>query len=397
MNLVWKLLRHHISIPQLTGFFFANLVGMLIVLLGFQFYRDVLPVFTSDDSFMKSDFLIVSKRVNMGSTLSGRDNNFTPDDLQELENQPFVSHIGRFTSSEYRVDAAMGVNGQPLIKTELFFESVPDEFVDTPKDEWVYQTGSKEVPVILPRTYINMYNFGFAQARSLPKISDGLAGMIDFQISIQGNGRSDTYKGRVVGFSNRLNTILVPQTFMEWSNQTYSPEQQSNPSRVVVEVANPADERIMTFFDEKGYEVETDKLAAEKTTYFLRMMVSIVMIIGLVISILSFYILMLSIFLLVQKNTEKLQNLLLIGYSPARVARPYQTLTIVLNIAVAVIALVVVALVRGYYMDIIETIFPQIDPGSLWPSVVLAIILLVVVSLLNILAIRHKVNRINER
>ena len=397
MNLVWKLLRHHISIPQLTGFFFANLAGMLIVLLGFQFYRDVLPVFTSDDSFMKSDFLIVSKRVNMGSTLSGRDNNFTPDDLQELENQPFVSHIGRFTSSEYRVDAAMGVNGQPLIKTELFFESVPDEFVDTPKDEWVYKTGSKEVPVILPRTYINMYNFGFAQARSLPKISDGLAGMIDFQISIQGNGRSDTYKGRVVGFSNRLNTILVPQTFMEWSNQTYAPEQQSNPSRVVVEVANPADERIMTFFDEKGYEVETDKLAAEKTTYFLRMMVSIVMIIGLVISILSFYILMLSIFLLVQKNTEKLQNLLLIGYSPARVARPYQTLTILLNIAVAVIALVVVALVRGYYMDIIETIFPQIDPGSLWPSIALAIILLVVVSLLNILAIRHKVNRINER
>ena len=394
MNLVWKLLRHHISIPQFTGFFFANLVGMLIVLLGFQFYRDVLPVFTSDDSFMKSDFLIVSKRVNMGSSLSGRDNNFTPDDLQELESQPFVSHMGRFTSSEYRVDAAMGVNGQPLIKTELFFESVPDEFVDTPKDDWAYQTGSKEVPVILPRTYINMYNFGFAQARSLPKISDGLAGMIDFQISIQGNGRSDTYKGRVVGFSNRLNTILVPQTFMEWSNQTYAPQQQSSPSRVVIEVANPADERIMTFFEEKDYEVETDKLAAEKTTYFLRMIVSIVMIIGLVISILSFYILMLSIFLLVQKNTEKLQNLLLIGYSPARVARPYQTLTIVLNIAVVVLALVVVALVRGYYMDIIETIFPQIDPGSLLPSIALAILLLIVVSLLNILAIRHKVNSI---
>ena len=85
---------------------------------------------------------------------------------------------------------------------------------------------------------------------------------------------------------------------------------------------------------------------------------------------------------------------MLIGYSPARVARPYQTLTIVLNIAVVVLALVVVALVRGYYMDIIETIFPQIDPGSLWPSIVLAIILLIVVSLLNILAIRHKVNGI---
>ena len=46
MELVWKLLRQHISIPQFAGFAFANLFGMLIVLFGFQFYKDVLPVFT---------------------------------------------------------------------------------------------------------------------------------------------------------------------------------------------------------------------------------------------------------------------------------------------------------------------------------------------------------------
>ena len=33
---------------------------------------------------------------------------------------------------------------------------------------------------------------------------------------------------------------------------------------------------------------------------------------------------MLSIYLLLQKNTSKLENLLLIGYSPAKVALPYQ-------------------------------------------------------------------------
>ena len=43
-NLVWKLLRQHISIPQLAGFFFANLVGMSIVLLGYQFYPRPLEI-----------------------------------------------------------------------------------------------------------------------------------------------------------------------------------------------------------------------------------------------------------------------------------------------------------------------------------------------------------------
>ena len=32
-TLVWKLLRQHISIGQLAGFFLANLFGMMIVLL----------------------------------------------------------------------------------------------------------------------------------------------------------------------------------------------------------------------------------------------------------------------------------------------------------------------------------------------------------------------------
>ena len=54
--LVWNLLRQHISIGQLAGFFLANLFGMMIVLLSVQFYKDVIPVFTEGDSFMKKDF-----------------------------------------------------------------------------------------------------------------------------------------------------------------------------------------------------------------------------------------------------------------------------------------------------------------------------------------------------
>ena len=52
MKLVWKLLRQHLSVPQMLGFAMANLFGLFIVLLGHQFYRDVMPVFTSADSFM---------------------------------------------------------------------------------------------------------------------------------------------------------------------------------------------------------------------------------------------------------------------------------------------------------------------------------------------------------
>ena len=397
MNLVWKLLRQHISIPQFAGFAFANLFGMLIVLFGFQFYQDVLPVFTQQDSFMKADYLIMSKNIGMGNTISGRTNTFGGSEIDDVSSQKFVKKVGKFTSTEYKVDASMGVNGVNVLNSELFFESVPDGFVDVPLKDWKYEPGSKEVPIILPRTYINMYNFGFAQSHSLPKISDGLVGMIDFEIFIQAGGKKEQFKGKVIGFSSRLNTILVPQAFMDWSNHEFAPEDHSDPTRLIVEVGNPADENISQYLDENGYEVETDKLDAEKTTYFLRMMVTMVMVVGLVISILSFYILMLSIYLLVQKNSSKLENLLLIGYSPANVSKPYQLLTMGLNIVVLIVAWVVLFFLRSYYMDFIETLFPDIDEGSMLPAILLGLVLFFIVSVLNIIAIRRKVMKIWNR
>ena len=397
MKLVWKLLRQHISIPQFAGFAFANLFGMLIVLFGFQFYQDVLPVFTQQDSFMKADYLIMSKKIGMGNTISGRSNTFSGSEFDEISSQKFVKKVGKFTSTEYKVDASMGVNGVNILNSELFFESVPDGFVDVPLKEWKYEAGDKVVPIILPRTYINMYNFGFAQSHSLPKISDGLMGMIDFQIFIQANGKKEQFKGKVIGFSSRLNSILVPQAFMDWSNQEFAPGEHSEPNRLIMEVGNQADENISQYLEQHGYEVETEKLNAEKTTYFLRMMVTMVMVIGLIISALSFYILMLSIYLLVQKNSSKLENLLLIGYSPGNVSRPYQLLTIGLNIAVLIIAWVILFFLRGYYMDFIEALYPDIDEGSMMPAIALGLGLFLVVSLLNMVAIRRKVMNIWKR
>ncbi len=397
MNLVWKLLRQHISLPQFAGFALANLFGMFIVLLGFQFYQDVMPVFTSDDSFMKSNYIILSKKTGAGTTLSGRSSAFSKAQTDELSRQPFVGGLGKFESTEYKVDVKMSIGGEPLFNSELFFESIPDQFVDMPPKDWHFEPGQKELPIILPRTYIAIYNFGFAQSRNLPRMSEGLAGMIDVDIFLQGNGQQETLKGRVVGFSGRLSTVVVPEAFIKWSNEKFAPGQQSDPTRLIVQSDNPAAENVTQYLQRKGYEVEDNQLQAEKTTYFLRLMVTLVMIVGLIISVLSFYILMLSIYLLVQKNSSKLENLLLIGYSPGRVARPYQLLTIGLNACVLLVTWLVLFFLRQYYIGIIITLFPNLGSGSMLPAIALGIGLFLVVSLCNVLAVRQKIVNIWKR
>lgn len=398
MNLVWKLLRQHLSIPQMAGFFFANLFGMIIVLLSVQFYQDVIPVFTAEDSFMRSDFLIVNKKIGTASTISGSSNTFNQTEVDDLAQQPFVSRMGKFTNANYKADVSMRVNGVSVLNNgEISFESIPDSFVDTPLRNWNYQPGEKTIPIILPRIYLTMYNFGFAQTHALPKLSDGLVGMIDFHIFVHGKHREAQFKGKVIGFSNRLSSILVPQAFMDWSNDTFAPGETHAPTRLIVQVNNPSDPQFTKYLDQKGYEMENDKLNTEKTTYFLRLLVTMVVGVGLVISALSFYILMLSIYLLVQKNTHKLENLLLIGYRPAQVALPYQMLTIGLNLLIYGLALLAIFFARSYYMDLIETLFPNIEDGNMLPAFAVGALLFVLVSLSNYAIIARKIVHIWKR
>jgi len=391
MKLVWKLLRQHISWPQFVGFFFANLFGMTIVLLGYQLYCDILPIFTANDSFLKADYLVVSKKIGMANALGQQHSGFSKDEIADLQAQPFVKGVGQFTSTAYKAEATMGVSGMKILNSELFFESVPDPFVDVSLDNWHYTQGDSLVPVILPRSYIAMYNFGFAQNHSLPKINEGLVGMIDLHIQVQGKGGQGYFKGKVIGFSSKLNTILVPQSFMTWSNSHFSPDSEMPPSRLILDVTNPADQRIGTYLEEHNYELEDNNLDAEKTTYFLKLMVTLVMGVGVVISALSFYVLLLSIYLLVQKNTTKLQNLLLIGYSPSRVALPYQMLTLVLNLAVLVASFSLLLIIRGYYIDIVETLFPDLPSTGVAPTLGIGLALFLFVTGINFAILWRKI------
>lgn len=391
--MLWKLLKQHISVAQLAGFFIANLCGMVIVMLGIQFYNDVSPVFTQEDSFIKKDYIVVTKKVSTLGSIAGKSGTFSDYEVDDLKSQPFTVEVGAFQPSQFKVSAGISFGGMD-ISTAMFLESVPDGFVDVKADAWRYTDGQSEIPIIIPRNYLNLYNFGFARSRNLPQLSEGMVGLVSLNLYIAGNGKRDMKKGRIVGFSNRLNTILVPESFMNSANATYGGNKEWEPSRLIIEVDNPADERIARYFNDNGYETEDSKLDAGKMTWFLKVAVGVVMAVGLVISLLSFYILLLSIYLLLQKNTDKLENLILIGYSTSRVAMPYQILTVAINLMVLVLSVIIMVIVRGIYTDALSDIITGTDDVSIAMSCVFGVILFILVSVYNIIAIRRKIGSI---
>ena len=373
----------------------ANLCGMAIVLTAIQFYSDLRPLFTGGDSFMRPGHVVITKHVSSIGTLTGASPAFSAREIKNIEQQPFVVSSGLYTPAQFQVFATIGGGALPVeFSTDMFLEAVPDKFLDVDLSRWTYDPDGTDVPIILPRSYLNLYNFGFASSQGLPTVSEELVGAVTINLRLRGTHGTRLKTGRVVAFSRRLNTILVPQAFIDDMNSQLSPDRQPEAARIIIQVDNPADERITQFLSDNGYDTEADDADASRTASLMRLVVSIVLLVGLIISALSFYVLLLSIFLLLQKQTEKIDNLLLIGYTPRSVARPFHLLTVTLNVVVLIAAFVVVAVIRNWYLPLLADLYSRYEPAAFTPTLLVGLTILAFVSLLNFIAINRKVSKI---
>lgn len=384
---VWRLLRRNISASQIVGYALANLVGLAIVLTAIQFYADVHSALSGEDSVLRRDFLVVSRQVG----LTDRTTTFSAEDLEDLESQPWVEAVGKFEPSTFKANIGLDFQGHGM-STETFFESIPDRFFDRLPDDWNFDPATGEVPIILSKDYLALYNFGFASTRGLPKFREGEVSMVPLDIVLTGNGRRVRLRGHIAGFSSRISTIAVPQDFMTWANATFgNPDAAAAPSRLVVEVNDPGNPAIKEYMSRNSLEIAGDKMDNSEASYILSVLTAVVIGVGAVISVLAFFILMLSIYLLLQKSRDKLCDLMLLGYTPRRVSIYYYRMVALVNLGVIAVALPVVLMCRIYWLGAIGAM--GLESGPVWPMLVIAAAIVSLTTSVNIMTIRRLVRR----
>lgn len=393
MRLIWKLLRKHISIFELAAFFVANLIGMAVILAGVQIYSDLSPMLTGEESLIGNDYMIISHPIER---VGGETPKITAEEIDALRHESFVEDLGVFASSKFRVDGGIEFKGQKM-STMMFFEAVPDDFIDVDTDNWHFKEGDELIPIILPRNYLNLYNFGFSQTQGLPNITEEMIKRVEIDIRIKGNGYADSYIGSVVGFSDRLNTILVPMAFIEWANSHYSTEIKNDATRLILEVKNPSDPAVVSYMEEHGFVAEGKPSESSKALFLLQVCIAIIIGIGAIFSLLSIIILTLSIYLLLQKNISKLENLVLIGYKPIYVAMPYILMTIILNISILTISIGAVMYAQVLYMGYLGSLFGIELTASPASSITAGVALTVAITLFNFYVIYHKIAQISRK
>lgn len=390
-SLISRLLYKNTSVARIAGFILSNFLGLAIVLGGLQFYTDARSIWEDDESFIHSDYLVINKRVTSQNTFNGQSSSFSEEDLSDISSQPWMKRLAPFSTAGYKIYASIDQGGKG-ISTNMFFESIPDSFVDVASSQWGWREGSYEIPVIISKDYLSLYNFGFAASAGLPQMSEGFMSGIPLTLTLRSNDglRTLKFNGRIAGYSNRLNTILVPQEFMDWSNRELGSGNIQDPSRIIVEVSSPGDVAIKEYLDTKDWEIAGDKTNAS-ASFLLKVVIGIILAIGVVITLLSLFILLLSISLLMEKNRDKLHRLLMLGYGLPTAGRPYRIIAVGSSLIALALAIAATFILRSFYIDALTGL--GATPGNLWLTVCTGALLTLLIILLNLISIRKKILR----
>jgi hypothetical protein len=356
-----RLLFSHQRPAQLIVAVFGALVGLLLLLGALQLYLDFNEVLNGSSDMNKPQYLVINKQINLLNTVFGGQKGFSQHEMEKLKEVKGVRDVAPLTASQFQVSVSMGeegLKGIPGMKTDFFFEAVPDGFIDADPAKWHWEEGDSLVPIILPRDYIKLYNFGYAPAAGLPPMTEGIVQLARFNINITDptdpeRKRKIVFHGRLASFSERINTILAPQSFIDYANKKFAMTQSASkePNRVIIECEGPATVELADYFAANGYETSAESLRNSKLNSFLRVIMNVLVGIGLIIIILAINSFLLYSQLIVSKSKYELETLIRIGYSFRKLGRIYVKYYAMIYAGIFIVCIPALWIFKSWFKD----------------------------------------------
>jgi hypothetical protein len=320
-------------------------VAMLLILASVQVqsnYNDLLHSKTNQDSV--ANFLVLNKILsdqNIGAT------GLTENDITDLKKQPFVESVGLLSPGRFKASIQSNSNRFPFY-TDISFESVPNDFIDVTSKDWKWDETMPFVPVIVPNMFLDFYNFQFSFSQNLPQLTQQVVKMIVFKINIYGPNGIVSFNGRVVGFSDRISSLLVPQEFMNWGNAQFGKGQDTKPSRVIIRTKDPGNPALVEYLREKNLTTDADKTRFSRYRQVVDLVVKISGITGMIL--LAFALLIFSLFiqLTIASCKEDIMLLITLGVSPKQLRKFLMHQFFPVNVIIILASISVISFLQYY-------------------------------------------------
>jgi hypothetical protein len=313
-------------------------------------------------------------------------------EVTDLKKQGFVETIGLLTPSHFKASIQSASDRFPFF-TDIAFESVPNDFIDVVSKDWQWDESARFVPIIAPNMFLDFYNFQFSFSQNLPQLTQAVVKMIVFKINVYGPNGIVTFNARVVGFSDRISSLLVPQEFMDWGNSRYAGGSAAKPSRAIIRTKDPGNPALVSYLKDKGLATDADKTRFSRYRHIVDLVVKIAWGTGLLMFLFAMVIFTLFIQLTIASCRDEIVLLVTLGASPRQLRRFLVRQFFPVNVAIIGCSLAMITAMQ--YAAHVWLQRQNVQLGR-WPAistVVAAFVVLALIWITNLVTIRRYVRR----
>jgi hypothetical protein len=319
------------------------------------------------------DYISVTKKITLENVADYETSNFNEQEIDELKSKPFIADATPLISTQFQLE--MIVPGVFTTPTTLYVEGLKKDFIDTVPSNFQWHKEGDTIRLIISSQFFEVFN-ALARSNGMAQISTQMAATINIQLTCHSPDTTATYPAKWSAFSDRINTVLAPEEFVEWANMKFGGHKADHFARVYVKTKNADDKELLHFLTSKGYKVNKDRTKLGGAKQMLEGVFTGLAVFGLLVVLLALMLFSFYLQLVVAKSRESLQLLLAIGYSPKWLGKNLSQRFIPVYILIILIALSLAELMQWAFHQNLMFNRPELISIIDWKVAATALVLM---------------------
>jgi len=297
--------------------------------------------------------IIIGKKVSNANTLMLAKTEFTEREIEQLKEEPGVLDARPIIANNFDVSFETADPDLPRFRSNVFIQTVNKNFIDVKTDKWKWKPGDSIVPLIMPREFLVMLNT-YALSNNIPQISDEIAMSVGFKFTLQNDTLKEWMNVRIVGFTNEISSMLVPESFMKWANERYGKSEPMKITQVMLSGEESSFGLIEEMMKIRHYESKKSQAVIGRLKSIVSTLILVVLAISIIAVFLSVLVLIQYLQLLITRNAYEVRTLLRLGYHPKVLTKQFVVYFTKVFGIVAFLSLVNFALLKFYLDSVFE-------------------------------------------
>lgn len=347
-SLIRKLLFANQDKKQLFFAFFGVLMGFVFISISTHYLLEIQKIGESSD-ILNSNTITIQKQVSSSSTLNLSNHVFSTQEINFYQSLPFIEKIVTVENNDFPVELKSNDPLIPYFRSDIYIQSIPSNFLDVKSSLWKWEKQDKIVPIILPRDFVYMMN-NFLSSSGMPQLSDEILKDVGFQIQLGKGEEIIAFKAKIIGFTNEVSSILVPENFMLFGSDVFGDKSKKSYTQLMIKSKKGKFGLVEELIKRNHLEVKKNQIIEGKLKSMLTILLSSISFISLIVVFVSLVVLIQYLQLMITKNAYEIRTMLRLGVKVKTIVFQY-ALYVFISFVIVMIFISLIDIISFQYIN----------------------------------------------